>query len=163
MWAYSHVPILTVKTFLWSWSNSRTFVSPIPRYSQNSFIFSNAGYNFLYSIPQLFLFRLFENALQQGSSNFSYQNYNIETNYPAFTVPKWFRCRNNQEINNIPTNLTTSIYCSKATSITSPVESQKNRVADSVIDGLSLNYFIGTVFDWVSTLILNVILRTQTH
>lgn len=76
--------------------------------------------------------------------------FTIETNYPAFTVPRGFKCRNNLEINDIHTNLITSIYCSKPSSITSPVESKKNRVAGFAIDGLSLNCFTGTVFDWVS-------------
>ena len=74
-----------------------------------------------------------------GISN-SYNNYvtqntilivwkNImKTNYPAFTVPRGFKCRNNREINDIHTNLTTSIYCSKPSSITSPVESKRTEL-----------------------------------
>ena len=52
----------------------------------------------------------------------------IETNYPAFTVPRGFKCRNNREINDTHTNLTTSIYCSKPSSITSPVESKRTEL-----------------------------------
>lgn len=52
----------------------------------------------------------------------------IETNYPAFTVPRGFKCRNNREINDIHTNLITSIYCSKPSSITSPVESKRTEL-----------------------------------
>lgn len=54
--------------------------------------------------------------------------YIIETNYPAFTVPRGFKCRNNREINDTHTNLTTSIYCSKPSSITSPVESKRTEL-----------------------------------
>ncbi len=54
--------------------------------------------------------------------------YIIETNYPAFTVPREFKCRNNREINDTHTNLTTSIYCSKPSSITSPVESKRTEL-----------------------------------
>lgn len=54
--------------------------------------------------------------------------YIIETNYPAFTVPRGFKCRNNREINDIHTNLITSIYCSKPSSITSPVESKRTEL-----------------------------------
>lgn len=52
----------------------------------------------------------------------------VETNYPAFTVPRGFKCRNNREINDIHTNLITSIYCSKPSSITSPVESKRTEL-----------------------------------
>lgn len=52
----------------------------------------------------------------------------METNYPAFTVPRGFKCRNNREINDTHTNLTTSIYCSKPSSITSPVESKRTEL-----------------------------------
>ena len=52
----------------------------------------------------------------------------IETNYPAFTVPRGFKCRNNREINDTHTNLTTSIYYSKPSSITSPVESKRTEL-----------------------------------
>lgn len=52
----------------------------------------------------------------------------VETNYPAFTVPRGFKCRNNREINDTHTNLTTSIYCSKPSSITSPVESKRTEL-----------------------------------
>ena len=52
----------------------------------------------------------------------------IETNYPAFTVPRGFKCRNNREINDTHTNLITSIYCSKPSSITSPVESKRTEL-----------------------------------
>ena len=52
----------------------------------------------------------------------------METNYPAFTVPRGFKCRNNREINDIHTNLITSIYCSKPSSITSPVESKRTEL-----------------------------------
>lgn len=52
----------------------------------------------------------------------------IKTNYPAFTVPRGFKCRNNREINDTHTNLTTSIYCSKPSSITSPVESKRTEL-----------------------------------
>ena len=52
----------------------------------------------------------------------------LETNYPAFTVPRGFKCRNNREINDIHTNLITSIYCSKPSSITSPVESKRTEL-----------------------------------
>ena len=54
--------------------------------------------------------------------------YIMETNYPAFTVPRGFKCRNNREINDTHTNLTTSIYCSKPSSITSPVESKRTEL-----------------------------------
>lgn len=54
--------------------------------------------------------------------------YITETNYPAFTVPRGFKCRNNREINDTHTNLTTSIYCSKPSSITSPVESKRTEL-----------------------------------
>lgn len=56
------------------------------------------------------------------------QDSTIETNYPAFTVPRGFKCRNNREINDIHTNLITSIYCSKPSSITSPVESKRTEL-----------------------------------
>ena len=52
----------------------------------------------------------------------------VETNYPAFTVPRGFKCRNNREINDTHTNLTTSIYYSKPSSITSPVESKRTEL-----------------------------------
>lgn len=52
----------------------------------------------------------------------------IETNYPAFIVPRGFKCRNNREINDTHTNLTTSIYYSKPSSITSPVESKRTEL-----------------------------------
>lgn len=58
----------------------------------------------------------------------SQERYMMETNYPAFTVPRGFKCRNNREINNTHTNLTTSIYCSKPSSITSPVESKRTEL-----------------------------------
>lgn len=58
----------------------------------------------------------------------SQERYIIETNYPAFTVPRGFKCRNNREINDIHTNLITSIYCSKPSSITSPVESKRTEL-----------------------------------
>lgn len=54
--------------------------------------------------------------------------YIIETNYPAFIVPRGFKCRNNREINDTHTNLTTFIYCSKPSSITSPVESKRTEL-----------------------------------
>lgn len=56
-----------------------------------------------------------------------YENI-VKTNYPAFTVPRGFKCRNNREINDTHTNLTTSIYCSKPSSITSPVESKRTEL-----------------------------------
>ena len=52
----------------------------------------------------------------------------METNYPAFIVPRGFKCRNNREINDTHTNLTTSIYYSKPSSITSPVESKRTEL-----------------------------------
>lgn len=52
----------------------------------------------------------------------------LETNYPAFIVPRGFKCRNNREINDTHTNLTTSIYYSKPSSITSPVESKRTEL-----------------------------------
>ena len=58
----------------------------------------------------------------------SQERYIVETNYPAFTVPRGFKCRNNREINDTHTNLTTSIYCSKPSSITSPVESKRTEL-----------------------------------
>ena len=59
---------------------------------------------------------------------FSYWRTILETNYPAFTVPRGFKCRNNREINDTHTNLTTSIYCSKPSSIISPVESKRTEL-----------------------------------
>lgn len=56
------------------------------------------------------------------------EDYIIETNYPAFTVPRGLECRNNREINDTHINLTTSIYCSKLSSITSPVESKRTEL-----------------------------------
>lgn len=64
-----------------------------------------------------------------GSDKKKYEKETIlETNYPAFTVPRGFKCRNNLEINDIHTNLITSIYCSKPSSITSPVESKRTEL-----------------------------------
>ena len=57
-----------------------------------------------------------------------YKENILETNYPAFTVPRGFKCRNNREINDTHTNLITSIYCSKPSSITSPVESKRTEL-----------------------------------
>lgn len=57
-----------------------------------------------------------------------YTHFIIETNYPAFIVPRGFKCRNNREINDTHTNLTTSIYYSKPSSITSPVESKRTEL-----------------------------------
>lgn len=62
--------------------------------------------------------------LKSAAKGFLY----VETNYPAFTVPRGFKCRNNREINDTHTNLTTSIYCSKPSSITSPVESKRTEL-----------------------------------